>query len=226
MTIYSPRPSTSATILAHLLSDVEGELNWGTRKPHLLNSQEYVNGYNQLCKFKEFGLRTPQFTLDRDVAQQWTIARDVVFGRDFNHTQGRDIVVYKPHDRVEVHDFYSKVELAEQEWRIHIFDGKSIARGLKVPSANPTRRQLQRWERNPWCRNRRTGWVLDHTVEPPQGLRKFAKAMVKAVGFDFGACDILQVGGEFVALEVNRAPGLDLYTAQQYVRAIREYEGL
>lgn len=75
-----------------------------------------------------------------------------------------------------------------------------------------------------FVRSRRNGWHLEHKSEPPKGVRTAAKTAVKALGYDFGAVDLLvREGGEVVVLEVNSAPALrDDYTWTAYTNAIRK----
>lgn len=79
------------------------------------------------------------------------------------------------------------------EWRVHIFQGKSIRMSVKV----------------------HTGFHEYTTAKPGEELvrkpaRRAAKAAVAAVGLDFGAVDILTGadGRNPKVLEVNCAPGL------------------
>ena len=77
----------------------------------------------------------------------------------------------------------------EQEFRVHIFNGRSIrisekefVEGRKYTTIKPT--------------------------IPVGHIRKAAKAAVQAVGLDFGCVDILADAEHAYALEVNAAPGL------------------
>lgn len=101
------------------------------------------------------------------------------------------------------------------EWRIHIFLGKSIARGKKVLT-NPE----DQWRKMP-VRNRANGWHMVHSERPTDEMRDVARRAVAACGYDFGAVDLLvTTEGGIYPLEVNTAPGLDEYTATAYARAI------
>jgi len=58
-----------------------------------------------------------------------------------------------------------------------------------------------------------------HDVEPTEEMRKIAKKAVAACGYDFGAVDmIVRRDGSVWVLEVNKAPGLDAYTAGKYMQ--------
>jgi len=50
------------------------------------------NGLEQLKDFQFHGLRTPKFTSDLETAKLWVRSGLKVFGRNLNHTQGKDIV--------------------------------------------------------------------------------------------------------------------------------------
>ena len=62
-------------------------------------------------------------------------------------------------------------------------------------------------------------------LHPPKGLRPLAHQAVEALGYDFGAVDILDLGDggddRYVVLEVNSAPSLrSEHTQDRYLNAI------
>lgn len=189
---------------------------------------------DQLTAFRESGLLTPDFTLDRRVAIGWVEEGCTVFGRQLIHTRGNDIVLpgklTKGHysQRWETSQWWSKYIPPTEEWRVHVFNGRSIARGRKVLT-HPE----EVWRKAP-VRNIGNGWTFDFTAEPPKGLRRAAKAAMEAVGYPHGAVDILQVTPtapqgqkplpiEFYILECNRIPALTCpYTRDAWVAAIRK----
>ena len=203
------RSSKSADILRCLLSDHSGEFQWGLPKK---------NGIEQLQLFKDYNIKCPEFTINLLEAYNWLDQGYFVYGRNLYHTQGKDIVTYNSRKFFRK-DFWVKVIPIESEWRIHIFNGKCIARGLKVQTSPPTKSLP--------IRVRQNGWTLTHKIEPPKGIRTFAKQMVQAVDYLYGACDIvIDSEGTFWALEVNTRPGLDTYTAKSYMQAILKYMSL
>lgn len=114
-------------------------------------------------------------------------------------------------------DFWVKIipsNLIIAEWRVHIFQGRSIAKGLKVQTGPTIRRQP--------VRNRANGWTLDHTAELPINVREAARRAVAAVGYNFGAVDLFEMNdGDPIVLEVNSAPALlSEYTLNAYTNAI------
>jgi hypothetical protein len=186
---------------------------WGTTREGAINGQRRLDAVEQLTAMRDAGVKVPEFTTDIAQALQWVAEGCLVFGRRRQHTQGRDIVGPR-HRRWRRSEFWVKVvPQVTEEWRVHVFRGRSIARGLKHQVEEP-------WRKMP-VRNRKNGWHMRHDVEPSDELRNVAKAAVAAVGYDFGAVDLLVTeGGEVFALEVNKAPGLDDYTAAAYAKAI------
>lgn len=142
---------------------------------------------------------------------------EIWLGRKLHHTQGKDILL--PDNKFwRIRDYWTKFIPSTEEWRIHIFDGKSIARGKKV-LADTT--QVPNTPIN--IRNRGRNWLMVHAPNPPRGMRELARRAVAAVGETYGAVDIL-VGTDrkFYVLEVNCAPAMDEYTLAAYVKAIRK----
>lgn len=194
------------------------DVSWGVTRMGWpgLNFGPRMDGLEQLRVFHEMGGLCPAFTDTLAVAQYWVKCGELVFGREREHSQGRDIVG-PGHRRWKEKEYWTiVVKDVVDEWRVHVFEGKIIARGRKVQVEPP-------WRKMP-VRNRGNGWVMEHRSVKPPGLGRFAKWMVAAVGYDFGAADVLVTRGPeelvYWALEVNRAPGLDEYTAAAYAKAI------
>lgn len=209
--------SPSGIAMARALADVQSDkvICWGVQGEGL-NGGPTITGCAQLEKFEAADIARPVFTNELDIAT--SLVRDDRFemwGRDNDHTRGRDIVGFRHRDWC-TKDYWVKFEPSVAEWRIHVFKGRCIARGLKH-QVDPPRRRL-------WVRSRNNGWYLRHDIDPPETIRPFAISMVKALNYDFGACDILvKDDGSYVALECNKMPGLDEYTLNQYVNAIKSW---
>jgi hypothetical protein len=202
--------------LQSLLDSLVGNLNvsWGaTNVQGALNGHRRFDGLEQLQAFTAAGVPAPEATTDMAIAKQWIAEGHLVFGRQRNHTRGKDIVGPR-HPRWRRSEFWVKViPNVKQEWRIHVFNGKSIARGLKVQIEEP-------WRKMP-VRNRANGWHMVHDQKPPELVRETAKAAVKALGYDFAAVDLLLTEDDKVfVLEANTAPGLDDHSAAAYAKAI------
>lgn len=182
-----------------------------------------LSNIEQLRRFASNNVPCPQFTTDVGEAYEWVLEGSPVYGRKNEHTKGKDIVIARLYNTDRRHvtaaeawfqrDYWTKlVPNIVEEWRVHIFDGKSIARGRKHnDSANPSS----------FVRNRNSGYRMEHVSDPPKGLRPISKAAVEACGYQYGAVDVLRTQTGFVVLEVNSAPAMDNYTLEAYVRAIR-----
>lgn len=181
-----------------------------------LNNTPQLGATNQLSRCRIADLKTPDWTIDKDVAFMWLQQSIEVWGRKNVHTQGRDIKhpARQPNGWLNSDFWVVRIPEPFEEWRMHVCYDRVIARGHKIQTSPPTLPIP--------IRNRRNGWTMEHTTEPPKGLRAAAKAAVKACEYDFGAVDmIVKPNGEVVVLEVNRAPGLDNYTANAYIRAFK-----
>lgn len=184
-------------------------VNWGFRNPSNvgLNARILGNKLLELQKMKEGGVNVVEVSLTPQPGWLARLRR---------HKSGNDLM-----RNLTVGDFYvKKIEDVEQEFRIHIFQGKSIRAGVKKakPDENP----------HPWIRSVDHGWWLDYGEALPEQhikkLRHMAKKAIKALGYDFGAVDIgIRTGSKTVVFEVNTAPGLSTKaTALAYAKHIKE----
>lgn len=179
----------------------------------------------QLRRFRSVGLRTPEYTQSLPEATSWIREGHTVLGRREAHTQGRDIAwaspTVRPGRRWVTRDWWCRYVPAAEEWRIHVFDNRVIARGKKVYTGTGAHSELG----GVTIRSRRNGWTLEHHTNPTDPIRDAAKAAVESCGYTYGAVDLLVTDtGDVVVLEVNRLPAVrDDYTLARYVEAIRRH---
>ena len=134
-----------------------------------------------------------------------------------NHVGGSDLL--NPGQA----DYWSKKENIREEYRLHIFRGKSIRAGIKVP------RQIDDnggvITPHAWIRSFDGGWRIQYDgFKSTKPMRETAAAAVAALGLDFGAVDLgLTDNGELVVLEVNRAPGIEGGSVEAYTGAIQKW---
>ena len=211
---------------------------WGAQSIKSTEGSIVLNGVSrrdarqQLTMLEKAGLVVPLWTDDLVSAKEWVRQGMQVWGRRWNHTQGSDIIGpgYRPtrtgrYGRVRPEGWNQTwcrrewwVQVVPEdhivaEWRIHVFQGRIITRGQKVQTGEPSRIQL--------VRSRSNGWTLDSVPEPPNSVRQAARQAVQAVGYNFGAVDILDTKDGPVVLEVNSAPALrSPSTLDAYVQAI------
>lgn len=212
ITVNGPDWPSTERLRARLANSIlSGHVTWGGAQDKL----------EQLELLHDAGLSAVEFNEDR----RYVIGRlnlgEMWWGRKRRHSQGTDIQLPWKNGRVGgmlrqkwlSSDYWVRFEPSVDEWRIHIVDGRSVARGRKVHSQPSTRTAL--------VRSRRNGWHQTHSDSPTDEMRVLAKQACKACGLDVAAVDILvKENGDLVVLELNLAPSLrDDYTLEAYARA-------
>lgn len=220
MRVHGHRIGTVLELERRLAGTASPDLRWGGGfVPGAINGQaNLLEGKDQLLALQDAGIPTPHFTF-----QSAGATGGLWLARKSAHTQGKDIIPVgqrvRGRRRWQDSDmFVQYVPNVVREWRFHILKGESIARALKVWSGGgpePTT--------HPIIRSRRLGWHMRHDVDPPKAIREAAKAACKAVGYDLGAVDVLELAdGQACVLEVNSRPALrDEYTLEKYVKAFK-----
>jgi glutathione synthase/RimK-type ligase-like ATP-grasp enzyme len=171
------------------------------------------NKYYALKKITEAQVCTPRCStkiseMDRS---------KIIFGRDFYHSKGSDIVVYQPRQEIRLHDYYIEYVKPRAEYRYHVAFGKVILATKKVLAEGETDDTL--------IRNHQDGkWRQVTCVETPRFSEDCIKA-VKCLGLDFGSVDFIYCGGgaRAIILEVNTASGLEVENRlEAYTKAFEE----
>lgn len=219
MVTIGKRTSLSYRTIKELVAPLQTDivLAWGVHSESSFGGKQRIYGVEQLVRFKESGVFCPEFTVAPCEAYQWSQSGHTVLGRKYNHSQGKHIVFINqvsPTRWPYLSDYWVKaIPNVVEEWRIHVLNGWYIGQGRKVNTMNDLSVLP--------IRSRKLGWKIDHSIMPPQFIKDAAKRAVKSLGYDFGAVDVLQTqSGEACVLEVNKAPGLDNYTAARYTRAL------
>ena len=216
----------SIQTLATRLHDCDVSLRWGgPQVAGAINGEcHLMDGLEQLQTLQAANIPIPQFVVNADYGINF---EGLWLARRRNHTQGSDIIQVGQHIRGRRpwrrSDYFVKYIPAVREWRFHILNGDSIARGLKYytglrNNAGPIPNQP-----DPIIRSRRLGWHLNHEPNPPKALRQLAKSAVAAIGYDLAAVDLLELeDGSGVVLECNSRPAIrDEYTLTKYEQAFR-----
>lgn len=166
--------------------------------PHPVQQVDDVNARRIIGELQEW--------LDRPLPApvEWLPRRN-------NHVGGSDLL------RPGQADYYSRREQVVEEYRIHIFKGKSIRAGVKVGREGMTPHQ--------WIRSFDAGWRIQYDgFKSSKPMRELAAGAVAALGLDFGAVDLGKLAdGSLMVLEVNRAPGIEGGTVDRYVTAITQW---
>lgn len=163
---------------------------------------------NQLVEGITVRMQALQLALAEDAAatqHEW-------LGRRNGHVGGNDLL--NPQGPF---DFWVRRENIVAEVRIHCFGGKSIRAGVKVERPDVAA--------HAWIRSFNGGWrILYDGFESKKVMRELASSALSALGLDFGAVDLGQLStGEWIVLEVNRAPGIEGNSIGAYGQAIQKW---
>lgn len=177
---------------------------------------------NKLTCFKELkdkpDVCIPEFTTDRDMASSWIGNGAIVVARTIlNGHSGAGIVLCDSTDNLVDAPLYVQYVKKVKEFRVHVAFSEVIdvqeKRQRKVDDDSKPNFKV---------RNTSTGWVYcREDITEPKGLRELALAVVRELGLDFGAVDIIwnQKQDKCYCLEVNTAPGLEGSTVTAYANA-------
>lgn len=205
---------------------------WGTTLPpiegvDLLNSmEESFSKFEQGKILAKKGVPTVELRNPDDHSMEAYLGAGY-YPRSNYHTGGTDLLKVPDHI-----DFYTKKEKFTKEVRIHVFDGRSIRAGEKIPREGFKKCSEEGWKPNmdllhPWVKSYDGGWKISYNnFESTSDMRGVAVKAVKALGLTFGAVDLGQrADGTWLVLEVNTSPGLEGGTIHSYVRAIQSWAG-
>jgi len=205
---------------------MRGHLDQVLNKPQAIGQAS-----NKLTAFramKEAGVSIPEFTTDPEVARTWIFEEKatVVSRYKLQGHSGDGIAVHSDYDvflRQQRAPLYVKYIKKQDEYRVHVFDGKVIDVQQKRK-----KREVNNDEVDYQVRNHANGWVYcrDNLNYPPSILSD-ATSAVAALGLDFGGVDIIwnEHQQKSYVLECNTAVGLSGTTLNKYVNAIKEYIG-
>lgn len=225
--VYSGRSKPTALKLAQENEDInisrtnDGDINWGRARANTLLNPDISNVTNKRIMrglFAEHDVPTP-LLMDVGEAMQAVLAGKEVVGRPDRHTKGRGLwrcktavdvkkaITGTRRKKAATH-FMEYVE-SDREYRVHVFQGKSIRISEKVFNEDKS-----------------------YTTGKPGNIklrrvREAAKLAVEAVGLDFGAVDVLARGAdnaEVWVLEVNSAPGLGGSMPRLYGETFRKWK--
>jgi len=205
-------------------------INWGNSgdiKRHIecggcLNPPNAVrNAVNKLQAFKlmEAGVSIPSFTDEHQEAVKWLNEGSTIIVRHkLNGHSAEGLEIVNPneageHDDLPEAPLYTKYIKKDQEWRIHVFQGKVFFEQRKARKKDVPDDKVN-WQ----VRNLNGGFIYSHVnVDAPKNVKEEAIKAVEALGLDFGAVDILTTKrGEAYVLEVNTACGLEGTTLEKY----------
>lgn len=209
-------------------------VNYGNRRYNdaffggatVLNSVVALNrAANKVAAFNALRLaevKTVEYTVDREVAQNWN-RNEIVYERGtLTGHSGEGITVRLAREGVADAPLYTKgIQGPRREWRVHVFEG--VITYVQKKIRRNGYRDLSTYRED--IRNHHTGWVYSNafTDAPPDQVLIQAHKAVSALGLNFGAVDLISKNTNAWVLEVNTAPGLTGTTLETYTHNIVEF---
>jgi glutathione synthase/RimK-type ligase-like ATP-grasp enzyme len=166
----------------------------------------------------------PPFTTTKSEALTWIEQGSKVVARtSLRGHSGAGIVMLTSIDSLEEVNapLYVKYIKKQQEYRVHVFNGKVIDVQRKMRNRSIPDDEVN-WE----VRNHCNGFIFGRDgVELPSTATDMCIATVACLGLDFGAVDLIynERADTYYVLEVNTACGLTGTTLEKYTDAIEEY---
>jgi len=199
-------------------------INWGSGKSDLgtctvLNKPEAVrlavNKLKSFTKFREAGVRTPDWTTDVNVASGWLPAGKVVARARLEGRDGDGLTIHSA-GPLPPAKLYTKFLPGCTEYRISVVGNKVIACQKKVPVPGKP-------EYNHEVKTTGGGYGLHWETWWPASVNEEAIKAVKALGLDFGGVDVIYLEDEGArVLEVNTAPELTPMLVDRYSKHLME----
>lgn len=217
--------SRSLRRLSEALSERVGYYVLRTRRVNARRKQysygNLIDKCNQYRWFNANAIPSPEYTFDKQVAQNWLADGCVVFCRTLTRaSEGRGIVVAETVDQLVDAPVYTKYMKKKREFRVHIFKDKVVQVVEK--------RKRVGWDsvRDTRIRNTANGYVFCRNVDDiPNGLRELALRASLVTNSDFKGVDVgyNELKKELFVIEVNSAPGIEGSNVIDYVNTILEY---
>lgn len=177
---------------------------------------EPLNKIQQMTRFKQNNVSCPSFSTTKqgvaDFESKTVFARKLI-----NSTNGKGIVEFEKGTTIPDAPLYTEYIPKKAEYRVHVFQDKVVDVQQKK------KKREFGGERDTRIRNVANGYVYTRNdITPPDGLYDLARAAVTALGYRYGAVDVVynEKKNKLYVLEVNSRPGLMGTTLEKYSDAI------
>lgn len=182
-------------------------------------TQQPLDKVEQLTRFKANGVSCPEFVFSADDVPSME-SRTIVARTLTNSTGGKGIVLFEKQDGVPVRcSLYTGYVPKKAEYRVHVMGGRVIDVQQKRRRAD-----VEGNDGNTRIRNLANGFVYTRdNVTPPENIGDLAVKAVAALGYQYGAVDIVynEKRNMCYVLEVNSRPGLQGTTISRYAAAVK-----
>lgn len=187
-------------------------------RDHFLVTQRPLNKVEQFELFTQHGISCPRFT--REAGDVASLGRTVFARTLINATNGRGIVEFEPASGGPIPraPLYTEYIPKKAEYRFHVFGDQVIDIQQKKK-----KREFNEDERDTRIRNLHNGYIYSRDgVAPPNGAADLAIRAVAALGYQYGAVDLIynEKRNQCYVLEVNSRPGLMGTTLDKYAGAL------
>ena len=219
-------------------------INWGNNNRHVVRNlvkEEYPNLNCQILDDGELAIKhatnklsffncmnevmpesIPEYATHLEVAWQWCQEGAVVVCRTLlNSSAGKGIVIANTPKDVVKAPLYVKYIKKQDEYRVHVFNGKVIDVQRKMRKKDVPDEEVN-WQ----VRNHANGFIFGRDdVFAGDNLTNLCTSCINILSLDFGAVDVIYNKHEdkYYLLEVNTAPGLVGTTLEKYTQAIKDY---
>jgi len=190
-----------------------------------LNKRLIFNKLEALKILERKGVSTPKIIITRH-PENISNYEYPLLARKEHHARGSDAIFLKNRKcllkrlrKVRRRDFFIRYIEKEKEFRVHILGNEVANISQKIKDDDETTHHPHIW-------SLARGWVcVDYNGRYNRPLSELGKQAVKAIGYDFGAVDIiLGKDGKFYVLEINSAPRLCIERRRKYTKYFRDKE--
>jgi hypothetical protein len=177
-----------------------------------------LNKVEQFERFTSAGVSCPLFCTSK--TELSSLGTRTVFARTLiNSTNGKGIVEFNLDEQRDIPTapLYTAYVPKKAEYRVHTFGGNVIDIQEK------RKRRGHEGDRNTRVRNVNNGYVYCRDgLTPPDGIADLAIRATAALGYLYGAVDIIynEKRNQCYVLEVNSRPGLSGTTLDNYCEAL------
>lgn len=208
---YRPRPSDFIINWGY-----SGQVKWGNSNITINKTPNVslaINKYETFKILKDSGVRTPEFTTQKEEAN-W----DIIYTRhDLCSSKGKGIAIFHRGDILPNAPLYVQGIETKGEYRVHVMNGEVIdyAKKRQKRDTEYTEAQLR-------VRNHDNGWVFARQdLRQLEDVKELAIKAIQALGLDFGSVDIVKdMNNVPYVLEVNTASGITGTTLENYTNKI------
>jgi glutathione synthase/RimK-type ligase-like ATP-grasp enzyme len=230
MWIYRRRGGVTAKRLAEMLDCRVSKVRMPKRHHFVINYGQRC-GYANLNRNVIFNKLEAHFKLQNaeiNVPKVYLPGEEIpdsafpLLARKAYHSQGRDVIYIHNREQLEndvedfMYDYLIEYINKTSEYRVHIL--KDFGEFVSVKFNDDG-------QGDPLVRSHRNGWrQIEYDKDWKDSVIELAQQAIDALGYDFGAVDIIRRRDKLYVLEVNSSPGLEDRKLQLYADYFKQKE--